>query len=119
VSANSASASEVTTLWRYTNLFIIFSPSTQSRMQKKQLLLFIKRPVVGRLRPQFVNRFLPNFAHGSEMWLVRRLVFLEESESRYLMSEVCEFRVRQFSGSGHQVLQRIGPNCRTVRIKQC
>jgi len=60
-------------------------------------------------------RFSGNFACGSEMWLLRHLLFVRQTGSSFTILEVCGLRFRQFSGSGdhifstdqHQILVQI------------
>ena len=63
---------------------------------------------VERYHSQFVTDSLPNFACISEMWLLRRLLFLRQARCRYAILKVCEFQFWRFLESGHHVLQWIG-----------
>jgi len=61
-------------------------------------------------------RFSPNFACGSQMWLLRRLLFVRQTGSSLLILEVCRFRIWQFSGSGDHTYQQISTKSH-VQIK--
>ena len=67
----------------------------------------VNRSVVEWLRPQFFTDFQRNFACGSQMWSLRRLVFVRETRSSLRILEVCGFRFWQFSGCGVQIFQQI------------
>jgi len=61
-------------------------------------------------------RFSPNFACGSEMWLLRRMLFVRQTGSTFPILEVCGFRFRQFSGSGDHIFQQMNTKCH-IQIK--
>jgi len=63
-------------------------------------------------------RFSPNFACGSEMWSLRRLLFVTQTGSILLILVVCGFRFRQFLGSGEHFFQQISTRSH-VQIKFC
>jgi len=65
----------------------------------------VNRSVVERLRPQY--RVSPNYACGSEMWSLRRLLFVRQIGSSLPILEVCGFRFQQFSDSGDHIFQQI------------
>jgi len=52
-------------------------------------------------------RFSRNFACCSEMWSLHRLLFVRQTGSCLLISEVCGFRFRQFWGSADHIFQQI------------
>jgi len=52
-------------------------------------------------------RFSPNFACGSEIWSLRRLLFVRQTGSSFPILEVFGFRFRQFSGFGDHIFQQI------------
>ena len=54
-----------------------------------------------------LHRFSRNFACGSEMWSLRRLLFVRETGSSLWILEVCGFRFWQFSGCGDHIFQQI------------
>ena len=49
------------------------------------------------------DRFSPNFACRSEMWLFRRLLFLRQTGSRLPILEVCKIRFWQFRDCGGHI----------------
>jgi len=61
-------------------------------------------------------RFSPNFACGSEMWSLRRLLFMRQTGSSLPISEMCASRFLQFSCSGEHIFQQISTKSH-VRIK--
>jgi len=61
-------------------------------------------------------RFSPNFACGSEMWSLRRLLIVRQTGSSLPISEMCVFRFRQFSGSGDHIFRQISTKSH-VQIK--
>jgi len=61
-------------------------------------------------------RFSPNFACGSEMWSLRRLLFVRQTGSSLPILEMCGLRFRQFSGSRDHICQQISTKCH-VQIK--
>jgi len=61
-------------------------------------------------------RFSPNFACGSQMWSLRRLLFQRQTGSSLPILEVCGFRFRQFSGYDNQIFQQISSKSH-VQIK--
>ena len=63
-------------------------------------------------------RFSPNFACGSEMWSLRRLLFATQTGSSFPILEVCGFWFRQFSASGDHIFQQISrPTKSRIQIK--
>jgi len=52
-------------------------------------------------------RFWQNFACGSEMWSLHRLLFVAETGSSLSILEVFGFQFWQFSGSGGHIFQQI------------
>ena len=52
-------------------------------------------------------RFSPNFACGSEMWSLRRLLFVRQTGSSLPILEVCGFRFWQFSDCSDHIFQQI------------
>jgi len=50
-------------------------------------------------------RSSPNFAIGSEIWSLRRLLFVRQTGSSLPILEMCGFRFWQFSGSGDHIFQ--------------
>jgi len=58
-------------------------------------------------------RFSPNFACGSEMWSLRRLLFVRKTGSSFPILEMCGFRFWQFSGSGDHIFQQISTKLHT------
>jgi len=63
-----------------------------------------------------LHRFSPNFACGSEMWSLWRLLFVGQTGSGLPILEVCGFRFWQFSGSGDYICQQISTKSH-VQIK--
>jgi len=63
-----------------------------------------------------LHRFSPNFACGSQMWSLRRLLFERQTGSSLPILEVCGFRFWQFSGSGDHIFQQISIKS-DIRIK--
>ena len=61
-------------------------------------------------------RFSPNFACGSEMWLLRRLLFVRQTGSSLPILEMYGFRFWQFSGSGDHICQQLSTKSH-VQIK--
>jgi len=61
-------------------------------------------------------RFSPNSARGSEMWSLRRLLFVRQTGSSFPILEVCGFRFWQFSVSGDHIFQQISTKSH-VQIK--
>ena len=60
-----------------------------------------------------LHRFSSNFACGSEMWSLRRLLFVGQTGSCLPILEMCGFRFWQFSGSGDHIFQQISTKSRT------
>jgi len=54
-----------------------------------------------------LHRFSSNFACGSEMWSLRRLLFVGQTGSCLPILEMCVFRFWQFSGSGDHTCELI------------
>jgi len=52
-------------------------------------------------------QFSQNFACGSEMWLLRRLLFVRETGISLPILELCGLRFWQFSGCGDHIFQQI------------
>ena len=52
-------------------------------------------------------RFSRNFACSSEMWSLRRVLFVGKTGSSLRILEMCGFRFWQFSGSGDHIFQQI------------
>ena len=57
-----------------------------------------------------LHRFSSNFACGSEMWSLCRLLFVRETGSSLRILEVCGFQFWQFSGCGDRIFQQISMN---------
>jgi len=56
------------------------------------------------------------FACGSEIWSLRRLLFVRQTGSSFTILEVYVLRFRQFSGSGDHIFQQISTESH-VQIK--
>ena len=52
-------------------------------------------------------RFSPNFAHRSEMWLFRTLLFLEQTGSSLPILEMCKIQFWQFRDCGGHIFSQI------------
>ena len=82
---------------------------------------FFFRPSVclltDRLSNDYVHNSLPlssrKFACGSEMWLLRCLLFVRQTGSSLPILEVCGFQFSQFSGSGDHIFQQISTKSHT------
>jgi len=61
-------------------------------------------------------QFSPNSACGSEMWSLRRLLFVRQTGSSFPILEVCGFQFWQFSVSGDHIFQQISTKSH-VQIK--
>jgi len=61
-------------------------------------------------------RFSGNFACGSEMWLLRHLLFMRQTGSSFTILKVCGLRFRQFPDSGDHIFQQISTTSH-VQIK--
>ena len=58
-------------------------------------------------------RFSRNFVCCSEMWSLRRLLFVRETGSSLPILEMCGFPLWQFSGSGDHIFQQISTKSHT------
>jgi len=54
-----------------------------------------------------LDRFSPNFARRSEIWLFRRLLFLGQTGSRLPILYMCKVRFWQFRDCGGHIFPRI------------
>jgi len=61
-------------------------------------------------------RFSPNFARSSEMWSLRWLLFVRQTERSLPILEMCGLRFWQFSGSSDHIFQQISTKSH-VQIK--
>ena len=66
-------------------------------------------PPIGRrtITSAILYRFSPNFACRSEMWLIRTLLFLEQTGSSLPILEMCKIQFRQFRDCGGHIFSRI------------
>jgi len=65
-------------------------------------------------------RFSQNFACGSEMWLLHRLLFVRQTRSSLPILEVCGFRFWQLPGSDDHIFQHISTKSHIqIKIQQC
>jgi len=55
------------------------------------------------ITPTILYRFSPNFACSSEMWSLRRLLFVRQTGSSLPILEMCGCQFWQFSGSGDYI----------------
>jgi len=69
-----------------------------------------------RITSTILNRFSLNFACGSEIWSLRRKLFMRQTGSSLPILEVCGFRFWQFSASGDHIFQQIS-NKSHIQIK--
>jgi len=78
---------------------------------RNRILEMYKFRIIMRLgiTSTILYQFLPNFTYDSEMWSLRRLLFVRQTGSSLPILEMCGLRFCQFSGSGDHIFNRSAP----------
>jgi len=85
---------------------------------RNQILEMCKFRILFRLiiTSTILYRFSPNFARGSEIWSLRRLLFVRQTGNSLPILEMSGFRFGQFLASGDHIFQQISTKSH-VQIK--
>jgi len=103
---------------KFGNADFVFNGELNETGNRNRILEMCKFRIWIRLviASTILHRFSPNFACGSEMWSLRRLLFVRQTGSSLPILEMCGFRFWQFSGSGDHICQQVSTKSH-VQIK--